>query len=129
MPTHITLDNNDGKEETATGKGTAHHPNCTIFQPLLDNEIPLPREQTKPNISIELEFDERNEIPEYTLWEKKPPPMFEYFNFEEKGDVLEFCFMRDVIWACAAAFTTPDSEDRGQIPIKRYQLRSTKSLF
>ena len=51
----------------------------------------------------------KNEIPDNTLGERKPPPTFEYFNFKEKTDVLEFCFTRDVFWACAAAFTTPDS--------------------
>ena len=59
MTKYITLDNNDVKEENVSGKGTAHHTNCTIFQPLLNDEIPLSREKTKPDISTESEFDEK----------------------------------------------------------------------
>ena len=39
IATHATIDNNDGRQETATGKGTAHDTNCTIFQPLLPGKI------------------------------------------------------------------------------------------
>ena len=31
----ITLDNNDGREETSIGRGTMHDTNFTIFQPIL----------------------------------------------------------------------------------------------
>ena len=39
IATHATIDNNDGRQETATGKGTTHDTNCTIFQPLLPGKI------------------------------------------------------------------------------------------
>ena len=35
IATHVTLDNNDGREETSTGRGTMHDTNFTIFQPVL----------------------------------------------------------------------------------------------
>ena len=35
LPTHVTIDNNDGSQETVTGKGTTHDTNRTIFQPVL----------------------------------------------------------------------------------------------
>ena len=35
LTTHATIDNNDGRQETMTGKGTTHDSNCTLFQPLL----------------------------------------------------------------------------------------------
>ena len=35
IATHVTLDNNDGREETSTGRGTTHDTNFTIFQPIL----------------------------------------------------------------------------------------------
>ena len=35
IATHVTLDNNDGKEETPTGRGTTHDTNVTISQPIL----------------------------------------------------------------------------------------------
>ena len=37
IPTHVTLDNNDGCQETMTGKGTTHDTNRTIFK---SNYIP-----------------------------------------------------------------------------------------
>ena len=35
IATHVTLDNNDGREETSTGQGTTHDTNFTIFLPIL----------------------------------------------------------------------------------------------
>ena len=35
IATHVTLDNNDGREETSTGRGTMHDTNFTTFQPIL----------------------------------------------------------------------------------------------
>ena len=35
IATHVTLDNNDGREETSTGRGTIHDTNFTIFQSVL----------------------------------------------------------------------------------------------
>jgi hypothetical protein len=37
LTTHATIDNNDGRRETMTGKGTTHDSNRTLFQPLLEN--------------------------------------------------------------------------------------------
>ena len=34
VPVHATIDNNDGVQETLTGKGTTHDTNMTLFQPL-----------------------------------------------------------------------------------------------
>ena len=34
IATNVTIDNNDGVQETITGKGTTHDANITIFQPL-----------------------------------------------------------------------------------------------
>ena len=36
--THVTLDNNDGREETSTGRWNTHGTNFTIFQPILHGE-------------------------------------------------------------------------------------------
>ena len=35
IATHVTLDNNDVRKETSTGRGTTHDTNFTIFQPIL----------------------------------------------------------------------------------------------
>ena len=35
LATHVTLDNNDGRAKTSTGRGTTHDSNFTIFQPIL----------------------------------------------------------------------------------------------
>ena len=32
---HVTLDNNDGREETSTARGTTHDANYTIFRSIL----------------------------------------------------------------------------------------------
>jgi len=41
IATHATLDNNDGKEETTTGRGTTHDTNFTMFQPVFEGIICL----------------------------------------------------------------------------------------
>ena len=38
MPIHSTIDNNDGRQDTLTGSGTTHHINCTLFQPIIEEE-------------------------------------------------------------------------------------------
>ena len=38
IATHVTLDNNDGCQETTTGAGTTHDTNFTIFLPVLKGE-------------------------------------------------------------------------------------------
>ena len=39
IATHATLDNNDGREETANGNGTTHDTNFTMFHPLLEGNF------------------------------------------------------------------------------------------
>ena len=39
IATHTTIDNNDGRQETMTGKGTTHDSNRTLFQPLLQGNV------------------------------------------------------------------------------------------
>ena len=35
IATHVTLDNNDDREEMSSGRGTMHDTDFTIFQPIL----------------------------------------------------------------------------------------------
>ena len=41
LPTHSSIDNNDGRQETLTGSGTTHHTNSLLFQPYsnVSNEV------------------------------------------------------------------------------------------
>ena len=39
IATHATIDNNDGRQETMTGKGTTLDSNCTLFQPLVPGNV------------------------------------------------------------------------------------------
>ena len=38
IATHVTLGNNDGREETSAGRGTTHDTNFTIFQSILHSK-------------------------------------------------------------------------------------------
>ena len=42
VATHSTIDNNDGRQETWTGKGTTHDTNKTLFQAASKSEQNLP---------------------------------------------------------------------------------------
>ena len=46
FPLHLTIDNNDGCQETMTGSRISYHTNSTFFQPLLPNESRM-RDYTK----------------------------------------------------------------------------------
>ena len=39
ISTHAAIDNNDGNQETTTGKGTSHDTNMTILQPLIKGSL------------------------------------------------------------------------------------------
>ena len=41
IPVHAAIDNNDGVQETVTGKGTTHDTNMTLFQPVCTFSVAL----------------------------------------------------------------------------------------
>ena len=38
QPTHVTIDNSDGRQQTLTGLATTHHTNSTIYVPKIIND-------------------------------------------------------------------------------------------
>eukprot|EP00794_Sanderia_malayensis_P019707 gene19707-21653_t len=75
ISTHATIDNNDGSQDTATGSGTTHDTNCTLFQQVLPgSQLPLSKEsktasnppsQKRARYAAEFQVD-NNEISEET---------------------------------------------------------------
>eukprot|EP00794_Sanderia_malayensis_P014734 gene14734-16269_t len=101
IPLHSTIDNNDGRQETLTGAGTTHDINTTLFQPLLpDDNI--------SELNNDLDYDllvceEKNtdEIPEYSLGQRKDPPAFSSYQDDESQTLLDQCFTEDIAWSLA----------------------------
>ena len=103
VSTHVTMDNNDGGQETMTGKGTTHDTNFTIFQPVMKNEVITPDKlfhaKPKENLSLESDLDEKMEIPEYNIGQKKSPPLFKDFSDNTNTFELEKSLKEDLVWA------------------------------
>ena len=88
VPTHCTLDNNDGTEETATGRGTTHDTNMTLFQPLLKGESNLKPALIKDSV-CEVPLDQRLEIPEFEVRTRRGPLLFPLHEDNDNRDCLE----------------------------------------
>jgi len=107
IPTHFTLDNNYGTEETATGHGTTHDTNMVLFQPILKNAKQLPSPPTQVSIS-EVQLSSRQEIPEFEIGNRKGPPLFAKHKDNESRDRLDWCLKRYVDWALSVALSNKE---------------------
>ena len=98
-PTHVTLDNNDGRQETTTESGTTHDTNFTIFQPMLKGETVQKHATIYENLSLLPDIEEFKEIPEYNIGQRKSPPLFPSHVDNTNCDELEKSLKKDLIWA------------------------------
>eukprot|EP00794_Sanderia_malayensis_P019617 gene19617-21553_t len=73
--THVTLDNNDGNQETATGRGTSRNTIMTVSQPVLKGES-LDDQDVNCVKEDYLDLCDRLAVPEYELGKQHPPPIF-----------------------------------------------------
>ena len=102
ISTHVTLDNNDGCQDTTTGKGTTHDTNFTVFQPVLKGEMITPvkmNNKQKDNLVFEADIDESSEIPEFSIGQKKTPPLMKTFVDNKNTSELEKSLKKDLVWA------------------------------
>ena len=115
IPTHVTLDNNDGSQETLTGKGTTHDTNFTVFQPVLKNEVFPPvaeiEEEEEETLVLLPDINEVTEVPEYNFGQRKPPPLFKNYVDNKNRTELEKSLKKDLIWAIAIGLNTGENED------------------
>ena len=116
IPTHVTLDNNDGSQETVTGKGTTHDTNFTIFQPILKGENITPDMLARPsrgeNMALECTIEEKQEIPEYSIGQKKSPPLFPSFVDNTDTHELDKSLKEDLVWAITIGLENKQQDDQ-----------------
>ena len=98
--THATLDNNDGKQETLTGKGTSHDTNFTIFQPINVGET-FERPQLPPidDGFLRTPIEECMEVPPYKIGKRVSPRGFANVSCQESNELLIDSFRKDILWA------------------------------
>ena len=103
VSTHSTIDNNDGSQETWTGKGTTHDTNKTLFQAPSKNEVEkIPVIGDSEQIPLVLNDDSPNwskdPLP-YTLGKRVGPPLLPNLNPEIGSDLLEESLRKDIAWS------------------------------
>ena len=105
--THSTIDNNDGRQETMTGKGNTHDTNRTVFQlPTIDEEsIPTLYDEHSENspVSENDMTDLGKEVPPCYIDKKVGPPLFPKYKRVNDSNLLDDCLKRDVTWSVAGA--------------------------
>ena len=104
IATHVTLDNNDGRQETTTGAGTTHDTNFTIFQPVLKGETYQRNEITRENLQLDPSFEELTEVPDYSIGQRKSPPLFPLHVDNTDSNELEKSLKKDSIWAITIGY-------------------------
>ena len=99
---HSSLDNNDGRQESVTGFGTTHHTNSLIFQPRTANsENVIDKEE---NVDVEMSRPGTKAAPPHLIRKKKPPPLFIENLGDERSNLIEESFDRDLLWAIAGGY-------------------------
>eukprot|EP00794_Sanderia_malayensis_P001897 gene1897-2154_t len=94
IPTHATIDNNDGRQETMTGKGTSHDSNRTLSQPLLPGEQNSASIDEQVDTYDESDEDDVNYIPDFHIGPLQPPSIFKSHVDDKSGVCLTECFKR-----------------------------------
>ena len=111
IATHVTLDNNDGRQETNTGAGATHDTNFTIFRPVLKEEIHQRNEITREKLHLGQDFDEVTEVPDYLIGQGKSPPLFPSHVDNTDTSELEISLKKDLIWAITIGYDGYDLGD------------------
>ena len=104
-PTHITLDNNDGRQMTLTGVGTTHDTTGTINQPTLPGEIEYQPSEPSEVLYESINDDEYDQIDygDYKVGMKKSPLIVKSYQVNRDMRELEGRLDTDIAWALAAS--------------------------
>ena len=98
--THLTLDNNDGKQDPLSGAGTTHDTNSTIFQPLppvktRDNEA----NESGNSVHLTHEIGIQPEI----FSKKTPSLIFPEYRDDTSRNLLDGRLHKDIAWALSSS--------------------------
>ena len=102
-PTHITLDNNDGRQMTLTGVGTTHDTTGTINQPTLPGEAEYQSFQTTEERCLTIDDDDQIDYGDYKIGKPKSPPIIKEYKPDKDKSELEGRLDKDFAWALAAS--------------------------
>ena len=102
-PTHITLDNNDGRQMTLTGVGTTHDTTGTINQPTLPGEAEYQSFQTTEERCLTIDDDDQIDYGDYKIGKPKSPPIIKEYKPDKDESELEGRLDKDFAWALAAS--------------------------
>ena len=99
VPTHSSIDNNDGRQETLIGFGTTHHTNSLLFQP---NVQTTAASNSDASLLVERNHPGTKEIPPYFIGKRKSPEPLPYLNMQEtESTLLNTRFDLNLLWSIA----------------------------
>ena len=96
VPTHSSIDNNDGHQETLTGYGTTQHTNSLLFQP---NVQTTAESSSDASLLIERNHPGTKEIPPYFIGKRKSPEPLPHINMQ--STLLNNRFDLNLLWSIA----------------------------
>ena len=115
QPTHVTIDNSDGRQQTLTGLATTRHTYSTIYVPKIINDY-----GTQESLSEYLEspslidcpinayslkdhlYRERSNLNDYKIWTRSEPPILTESKTLANRNFLEERLDVDLAWCMAA---------------------------
>ena len=112
LPTHSTLDDNDGKQETLTGAGTTHDTHQTLFKvPSMKQreEIPTIASKNETTLNVlglidDIDLFNTDDITPYDIGDKSEPQLFQSVSEDASSQSeLEYCRKKDILWAIAGS--------------------------
>ena len=110
QPTHITIDNSDGPQQTLTGLDTTHHTNATVYnskneqtstitQEIIDDDQEESRPSTIRNI---------NDYNDYKTGKPSPPPVIGSYTDKTNRDQLDYRLSVDCTMVIGANITNSE---------------------
>lgn len=98
LPTLCSLDKTDGRKEIVTGYATPNHSNFLVFQWAFQ-----PKRGLEEIVNIELNHLAVKKITSYFIGNMSSPPLFSGNLANQKYNLIEELFDKDLSWAIADA--------------------------
>ena len=92
QPTHITIDNSDGRQQTLTSLAKAHHTNATVYNPKNEEIAKITQKIIGDDIKESNTLTRRNinNYEDYKIGKPSPPPVIESYTDNTDSDQLDY---------------------------------------
>ena len=110
QPTHITIDNSDGRQQKLLGLDTAHYTNATIYNPKNEETSTITQEITYEDQEQRRPSTRRNinDCNDHKIGKPSPPPITGSYTGNTNRDQLDYRLSADCAMAIGASITSPE---------------------